>query len=90
MTLIQEKRNLIAIFLNYAESTLLSKLAFLSCNRVKSTILSKTMIDTAKPNPPEPSGPLNFLKDLAILIIGAIILVGAFALHGRISFYLLP
>jgi len=48
------------------------------------------MIDTAKPNPPEPSGPLKFLKELAILIIGAIILVGAFALHGRISFYLLP
>ena len=77
MILIQEKRNLIAIFLNYAESTLLSNLVFLSCNRVKSTILSKTMIDTAKPNFPEPSGPLNFLEDLAILIIGVIIFVWA-------------
>jgi hypothetical protein len=87
MILIQEKRNLIATFLNYAESTLSSKLAFLSCIHAKSTILSETMTDTAKPNPPDP---FRIIKEILILAIGAIILVGAFALHGRISFYLLP
>jgi hypothetical protein len=45
------------------------------------------MIDTAKPNPPDP---FRIIKEILILAIGAIILIGAFALHGRISFYLLP
>jgi hypothetical protein len=87
MTLIHAKNPSQAICLSYDESTLSSRLVFLSCNLVKSTIPSETMIDTANPSPPDP---FRIIKEILILAIGAIILVGAFALHGRISFYLLP
>ena len=87
MTLIQEKNILRITYRSFAESTLSSNLVFLSCIHAKSTIPSETMIDTAKPNPPDP---FRIIKEILILAIGAIILIGAFALHGRISFYLLP